>query len=146
MREREKAKGRARETGTYGEGGREREIDPRERERGGTVITVRHICQESQDSQRRPSSNRASGCGSGRGHNSSDRDPDRIPRYGNLATRFYVLLECLPKQALPDDPPRGQFQYTLRWSEKVSIKCDLRGSFQVQHAEEILLRWGGGCC
>ena len=145
MRERERRRKEGRERQGHTEREREREIDPRERE-GGTVITVRHICQESQDSQRRPSSNRASGCGSGRGHNSSDRDPDRIPRYGNLATRFYVLLECLPKQALPDDPPRGQFQYTLWWSEKVSIKCDLRGSFQVQHAEEILLRWGGGCC
>ncbi|CAE7439049.1 unnamed protein product [Symbiodinium sp. CCMP2592] len=93
----------------------------------GTLVELSRYRFESQESQRRSSSNR--GRGSGSGHESSDK----IPRYGNLARSFYALLECLPKQALPDDPPRGQFQYTLRWSEKVSIKCDLRGSFQVQH-------------
>ena len=55
----------------------------------------------------------------------------KIPRYGNLSSRFYDCLEALPKVALPDTPPRGQFTFSLAISNEVGLTCDLRGSFTV---------------
>ena len=57
----------------------------------------------------------------------------KIARYGKLDVKYYPLLDELPKEALPDSPPVGAHQYTLRLSSTVTMAVILKGAMRVQH-------------